>query len=419
MENIYGFKANTRKSKWYYTFAIDPARPSTHTVIDKVQHARKRRLIAQGLSTKATKEIEPQVIECIDVLSEKLCPSDLKKGKWSDAKDMAAWSSYLTADIMGAMVFSKRFGLMEHAENRWIKDAIPLSSRNKYACGFMPWIIQYGFDRLLWPDLTNLRLKLRSFGLGQLQQRFARKDDEKLNDIFRCILNATDPDTGESFGERELGSEANLLIAAGGDTTSTAIASTFFFLTKNDNILDKVTEEVRNKFKTLEDVRPGSDLTSCTYLRACVDESMRIAPPVPSVLMREVLEGGININRHFFPQGAELAVPAFVIHRNPGCYPEPLEYRPERWIGNVEKDKHVQLAQSAFCPFSIGPRSCVGRSMGYLEMTTTIARLLWSMDVRRQSGNILGEDYDGTYAMLDGFVAEKYGPMVEFRRRDV
>ncbi|KAF2157505.1 isotrichodermin C-15 hydroxylase [Myriangium duriaei CBS 260.36] len=421
LENIYGFKANTRKSKWYYTFAIDPQRPSTHTVIDKGQHARKRRLVSQGLSTKSMKELEGPVIESIEVMCRQLLTSEsASKDGWSDPKDMSAWSSYLTVDVMGAMVFSKRFGLMERTENRWIKDAVALASRNKYACGFMPWIITSGFDTILWPRLTDYRMRLKAFSMEQLKQRFARKNDDSLHDLFHFIMNAKDPETGESFTQQELGSEANLMVSAGGDTTSTAMASAFYFMTKYPETLEKATREIRSTFSSVESIRPGAELNSCTYLRGCMDESMRISPPVPSALMREALVGGVTINGHTFRAGTDLCVPAFAIHRNPKYYPDPLAFKPERWIssgGKDNKDESVRVAQSAFCPFSIGPRSCVGRAMGYMEMSVALARILWIMDFRRLPGDTLGQDHDGTYAMLDGFVAEKYGPMIQFRKR--
>ncbi|GAM82501.1 hypothetical protein ANO11243_004820 [Dothideomycetidae sp. 11243] len=421
LENIYGFKANTRKSQWYYTFAIDPKRPSTHTVIDKAQHARKRRLVSQGLSTKSMKELEGPVIESIEVMCKQLLASKgTTKDGWSDAKDMSEWSSYLTVDVMGAMVFSKRFGLMENTENRWLKDAVAMASRNKYACGFMPWLIQSGFDTIIWPKLTDFRMRLKAFSTEQLMQRFARKDDDSLHDIFHFIMKAKDPESGESFTQQELGSEANLMVSAGGDTTSTAMASTFYFMTKYPETLEKATREVRAAFSSVDSIVPGTALNNCTYLRACMDESMRISPPVPSALMREALVGGVTINGHTFPAGTDLCVPAFVIHRNSKYYPDPLAYKPERWIsasGKEEKEESIRVAQAAFCPFSIGPRSCVGRAMGYLEMSVALARVLYLMDFRRLPGSTLGEDHDGTYAMLDGFVAEKYGPMIQFRAR--
>lgn len=418
LENIYGFKANTRKSRWYYTFAIDPTKPSTHTVIDKTLHAKKRRLVSQGLSTKAMKELEEPVIESVNLLCKELGSATDEDG-WSPPKDMSDWSSYLTVDVMGAMVFSKSFGLIERPENRWLKDAVALASRNKYACGFMPWIIQSGLDTYLWPRLVDFRLRLRAFSMEQLKQRFARKDDDSLHDIFHYIMKAKDPETGDSFTPQELGSEANLMVSAGGDTTSTAMASSFYFLSKYPQVLAKVTDEVRSAFSSFDDIVPGPALTSCTYLRACMDESMRISPPVPSALMREVLPGGVTINGHTFPAGIDMCVTAFAIHRNPEYYPDPLAYKPERWLSTSgdEKDPAVKLAQSAFCPFSIGPRSCVGRAMGYLEMSVALARILWSMDLRRLPSDKTGDDHDGTYALLDGFVAEKYGPMIQFRPR--
>ena len=115
---------------------------------------------------------------------------------------------------------------------------------------------------------------------------------------------------------------------------------------------------------------------------------MRLAPPVPSLLPREILQGGLEICGEHFPAGTVVGVPAYTLHHNPAYYPEPFSYKPERWMvadgsdggmngkggdAILQTADAVKTAQSAYCPFSIGPRGCIGKGVAYLELSIALA----------------------------------------------
>ena len=221
-------------------------------------------------------------------------------------------------------------------------------------------------------------------------------------------------------------------IIAGSDTTSTAMAATLFYLVRNPASLEKALAEVRARFADVEDIHQGPNLTSLTYLRACIDEAMRLSPSVGGLLPREVLAGGMTIDGETIPAGIVVGTPHYTIHHNEAYYPEPFRFVPERWIagssvaGGVVGEQDVARAQSAFCPFSIGPRGCIGKGLAYIEMTNTLARLLFLYDIRAAPGLTTGEGKEGNewgrhrpteYQLVDTFTSLKDGPMVEFRKR--
>jgi len=75
------------------------------------------------------------------------------------------------------------------------------------------------------------------------------------------------------------------------------------------------------------------------------------------------------------------------------------------------------LAKSAFCAFSLGPRGCIGRSLAYVEMMLTMAKVLWEFDLKRCEGDMTGSDSEGNYVVEDYFITKKHGPMIQFRPR--
>ena len=217
---------------------------------------------------------------------------------------------------------------------------------------------------------------------------------------------------------------------AGSDTTATAITSTIFYLLHNPTTHINLTDEVIDLFPTLESIRGGPQLSRARYLRACIDEAMRISPGVPGLLPREVQPGGLSISGTYFPPGTDMGVPHYAIHHNEAYFPDSFAYKPERWIADPENGisaESVALAQSAFCPFSIGPRGCVGRALAMKEIMTVVARLVWLYEMRISEGSSLGEGKEalgegrrrkGELQMRDLFVGKADGPMVEFRKRE-
>ena len=211
------------------------------------------------------------------------------------------------------------------------------------------------------------------------------------------------------------------------------MAGTIFYLVRHPAALQKAISEIRAKFRDVEDIHQGPDLNSLTYLRACIDEAMRLSPSVGGLLPREVLSGGIQLDGETIPAGTVVGTPHYTVHHNPAYYPQPYAYMPERWMAGstagdrVFSEQDVALAQSAFCPFSIGPRGCIGKGIAYIEMTSALARLLWLYDVRAAPGDGLGQGKESNeygrhraseYQLIDTFTSLKDGPMVEFRKRE-
>lgn len=212
------------------------------------------------------------------------------------------------------------------------------------------------------------------------------------------------------------------------------MAATIFYLTRSEDALRKVVEEVRSKFNDVEDIVHGAALSSCTYLRACIDEAMRISPSVGGIPPREVLTGGITIDGNAIPAGTVVGVPHYTLQHNDSYHAEPTRFVPERWLegaanplngGRPTTAQDVALTNSAFCPFSIGPRGCIGKNLAYVEMTLTLARTIWLYDMRRAVGVVdpaegrreleWGRQREEEMQLVDTFTSAKQGVMVEFR----
>jgi cytochrome P450 len=216
----------------------------------------------------------------------------------------------------------------------------------------------------------------------------------------------------------------------GSDTTPSALAAIFFYLSRKPPYM-KLTEEVRNTFKDSADIHSGPQLRSCIYLRACIDEAMRLSPPVSSPLWREVQTGGVDIDGEHLSEGYSVATSPYALHHNPAYFPQPFKYAPERWIPSTDNPQEaIEIAKKAFAPFLIGARMCAARNLATAELLLTVARVVWSMDFRVAEGPDgrrgqgapgmgRGREREDEFQLFAHFVTvAKDGPVLQFRRRE-
>lgn len=273
-------------------------------------------------------------------------------------------------------------------------------------------------------DSVQKRVELEE----EIQKQGSAKVDGR-KDIFHYILAAKDPETGEPALSREdLVGEANILVVAGSDSTAVVLAGFFFYMTRNPRILAKLTDEIRTTFKSVDEIVWSKKLSSCQYLRACIDETLRLCPAGPSDLDREILSD-MEIDGCFVRTGTHVGCSHWTTSRNEDFYPDVNVFRPERFIVDEQTGvtaEDVARAHDSYFSFSLGPFNCVGKNLAMLELTVTIARTLYRMDVRALPGDTLGEGapnlgwgrrHRNVFQYKDAFVAIRNGPIVQFRKR--
>lgn len=434
LKDIYGSaKANVRKADFYSAFPPTKDTFNTHSSIDKASHARKRRVLSHAFSDAAIKSMENHILAHVRQFCENLGSRTLSDGsdsqKWTEAKNMSELPDYLAFDVMGDLCFGKAFDMQTRPQNRFVSELISQAATRHLICGTYLPIHQYHLDKILFSKIAANRGRYMRYSKAQAAERMKMGLDVDRKDFFYYLLKAKDPETGKGFTTPELWGESNLLIIAGSDTTSTAMAACFFYLTHNPAKLEKLAQEVRSAFSDVEEIRTGSQLNSLHYLRAVIDESMRLSPSVGGLLPRQVLHGGMVVDGEQIPEGTVVGVPHYSIHHNATYFPEPFTFRPERWLVGSEPgitEDSVHTAQAAFCPFSIGPRGCIGKGMAYTEMSLAIARAVYMYDMRIAPGTHLGEgSRDMEYGrqrsvefqLKDTFTSAKDGPMVQFAPR--
>ncbi|KAF3049352.1 hypothetical protein E8E11_004388 [Didymella keratinophila] len=394
--HLFGPKGNVKKSEYYSVWPKTVDHINTWSATSVPIHARKRRVINYAFSEGALRGAEVFVHSNVDRWLGLLGQAKEKGDVWTKSINMADQVTYLVFDILGDLCFGKCFDMKEPG------------SKLRHVPELM-----IGFMELVHPRDLEEKPKPKA---------------EVRKDFFHWLFNAKDPETGTGYSLPELYAECELLTIAGSDTTAIVISAAYFYLSRYPAVQKKLAREILLTFSSYDEIKSGSKIQSCKYLTAFLMEAMRMSPPVPAEPSREVLPGGTTVNGHYFPQDSLVSTAFWAMHYNKDYYPEPLQFRPERWIvGEAGSTAHsVALAESAFCAFSTGSRGCVGKNMAWLEMRIVMAKTLWKFEIKQDPSNNLGggsadarpgRRKEGQYQTYEMFVSNRKGPMVQLKER--
>lgn len=203
-----------------------------------------------------------------------------------------------------------------------------------------------------WSDFIARRDALDQALYAEMAARREAGNLEDRDDILSMLM-VTRDENGEGMTDVELRDELITLLLAGHETTASSMS--WFF----DQVLHQ--PEVQRK---LEDDLAGG---GTDYLNAAVTETMRLRPAVP--IIARLLQAPMEIGDFLVPAGTVVAPNIFLAHRRADVYPEPLRFRPERFLD-------ARVDTFAWLPFGGGIRRCVGAAFATFEMQTVIPEVV-------------------------------------------
>jgi cytochrome P450 len=160
-------------------------------------------------------------------------------------------------------------------------------------------------------------------------------------------------------------------VNAGSDTTAIAMNNAMYNLVKHPAALAKLRQEIDAVLDPTVEVAPYESVRHLPYLRACLDESLRLYPPSTFGLPRRTPPEGAPILGEYIAGDTSVSISAYIVHRDEATFPDPEAFNPERWLGEDAKE-----LQAAFVSFSTGARGCIGRNISYLEQTVLLASVV-------------------------------------------
>jgi cytochrome P450 family 135 len=190
--------------------------------------------------------------------------------------------------------------------------------------------------------------------LEEIRRRREAQDLEQRDDVLSLLVRARHED-GRPMSDQELRDELMTLLAAGHETTATALAWALERLVRHPDKLERLAE--------------GDD----DYMDAVIKETLRLRPVLPIVvrkLQEEMEIGGMRL-----PAGVSVAPCIYLVHRRPDVYPEPYRFRPERFL-------EQPAGTYTWIPFGGGVRRCLGASFAMFEMKAVLQAIVGRLSLR-------------------------------------
>ncbi|KAF2158991.1 hypothetical protein M409DRAFT_30526 [Zasmidium cellare ATCC 36951] len=424
LQTIYTKDSNVFKGDEFYGLLDGGAEGGRSIMMeaDNTAHAARRRVLDKALPPR------DQAFRDLNALSKSFAYAVFQEGSaddkgWSKPIDVAPVSAWFSFDLIGTIAFGSPLDMLHEKEYRWVPKCLQSASIFLFWGGYSPFLSFWQW--VLGTRIPSI-LRLQTLQNAQRYADFAdwmfHRRAEKLNtgddleskraDIFQGLLRS------KLYNDLEMRADSSLLIAAGSDAIRLTIAATIFYWLKNPDTFEKAAEEIRGSVASPDEVSE-SVLASLKYLRACIDETMRLSPAKPSSLPREVMEGGIVVDGIYVPKGATVGVSVYALHHDPDIYPEPYSYDPERWL----KQSQDRRMQATFCPFLKGPRACPGKTMAYFAMQLALFHLVYgapqggvTADGRTSRHRL--RHREGEYQFNDWILGYADGPEVQFKARE-
>ncbi|HEY7958322.1 MAG TPA: cytochrome P450 [Polyangia bacterium] len=274
----------------------------------------------------------------------------------------------ITLDVILRAVF----GLDEGAEMRELaKLLVALFAPPPFLFSFLPLMTT---DLPLSPYRKFLRLKGEvDRALYAIIAERRRADAADRTDILSLLLAARDEE-GRPMSDAELRDELVTMIAAGHETTATALSWAFERILATPEVAARLDAELASACGSdFDPTRAGA----LPYLDAVIKETLRLRPIIPLVVRQ--LKEPYQIAGHLLPAGAHVAPCIWLTQRRADLYPDPERFFPERFLDR-------KIDPYTWLPFGGGIRRCIGMAFAQFEMTIVLATVLGRLRLRLAPG---------------------------------
>lgn len=283
--------------------------------------------------------------------------------------DMDSEMSGLTFDILSATLFSDDLGGeaagFERALNRYLSAGARIDPLD--VMGAPDWAPRLGriasrrsavfFEQRVTALVTARRARMETGATAP-------------PDLLTALLGARDEGGGAGLSDSEVAANILTFILAGHETTARALGWTLHLLTRQPEVMARVQAEADGF-----DVDRPDWAERMPWLRASLDEAMRLFPPAPTMARRALAAD--EIGGQAIGAGATVVISPWVLQRHRSLWDDPDAFRPERFLPENRK----RIDRYAYIPFSAGPRVCIGGSFAIQEALIALAVILGAAEV--------------------------------------
>ncbi|GJQ68841.1 Cyp6a9 [Trypoxylus dichotomus] len=323
------------------------------------------------------KSMMPIVVEITERLIKAIDKEPVKEGI-----EMKEYMARLTTDIIGSIAFGIECNCIENPDAEFRSYAKILLAGGSNA------------TRILINTFPNL---MKFLGVGVLPKEFSRffikaikeivdyreTNNIKRKDFLDLLLQLKnrgkiDDETSDEMDDKNrmtlntLLAQSFVFYLGGFETTSTTLSFLLYELCCNEDVQNKLREEVLNVLQRHDNKVTYEALTEMKYMDMVLNETLRKYPPL-RILVRvcnqdyPIPNDGITIKK-----GTKVIIPVLSLHNDPEYYPNPKLFDPDRFTEENKGTRHP----FTYLPFGEGPRVCIGMRFGIMQAKCALVHLL-------------------------------------------
>ncbi|KAL8839542.1 MAG: hypothetical protein Q9176_004403 [Flavoplaca citrina] len=378
-------------------------------------HKRQRKYLMPAFAYRHVKNLYPMFWARSTELVAAILASTERDPSKDGRVEVNGWASRATLDIIGQGGFGQSFDAIQDPDNE-----ISRTYRSMFKPGRVGQILGIlGFLLPQWivrrlPFIRNDTMQrssnfLRAFCRSSIEAKRQKAKTEPTDelDILTVAMHSG------VFSDEDLVDQMMTFLAAGHETTASALTWAIYLLAKDPQIQLRLRNEIQSLVPhPLED--PDATVTSETigklpYLNAVCQEVLRLFPPV-SVTIRIAVKD-TTICGQYIPQGTTLMISPWAVNGNTELWgPEAADFKPERWQRSPSglSSNETMSTNYQFLTFLHGPRSCIGQGFAMGEFQCLVAAWVRAFETELQDpgfvpvikGGITAKPKDGLHVRV-------------------
>lgn len=277
------------------------------TIPDAESHGRQRKIISHAFSDRALLSQEYILQKYSNLLINRLRDQpNLQDG----SLDICSWYGFTTFDIIGDLCFGESFHCLETAENHpWVASVFKGVKAAQLLTVFHHFPPMSTIVRLCLPQFVHDEAqKSFTFTRERVDKRIASKSDRP--DFLKHILQNNYPG---GLSREEIDSTTTLFVLAGSETSAKTLTSATYFALKNPPVMARLVREIREAFRSQADITAAA-VSNLPYVHAAIQEALRMHPPGPISVPRQVDRPNVEVCGMNVPQGVRILKAQFCLY---------------------------------------------------------------------------------------------------------
>jgi len=345
------------------------------------EHKRQRKNLMPAFAFRHVKDLYSvfwaKSKEVTEAMVNALQKSNPETGKPSDVLEVNNWASRATLDIIGVAGMGHDFNAIQDPNSelnqvyRKVFKPSKAAQIIQFASIFIPlWLIRsLPLKRNNDIDEASGQIKKICRELIEKKRRNMEKGGQQDVDILSVALESG------GFSDEDLVNQMMTFLAAGHETTASAMTWAAYWLCRYPDVQKRLREEVRANLPSINSADANissTDVDHCHYLHAVCNEILRILPPVALTL--RIAANDTTIAGHFIPKGAPVVLALWAVNVDKSLWGDDADqFNPDRWMGEGRANSGGADSNYSFLTFLHGPRSCIGQGFAKAEFACLLA----------------------------------------------